>query len=100
MTEQSASITVKITNEQGLHARPANLIARRAAEFESAIEIVKDGNQVDAKSILGLMTLAAEQGSELAITANGPDAEAAINALAELVQNGFDELHQTSTQEE
>ena len=100
MTEHSASTTVKITNDQGLHARPANLIARRAAEFESAIEIVKDGNHVDAKSILGLMTLAAEQGSELAITAKGPDAEAAINALAELVQSGFDELHQTNLQRE
>jgi len=100
MTEQSASITVKITNEQGLHARPADLIARRAAEFESAIEITKDGNQVDAKSILSLMTLAAEKGSELAIVARGADAQAAIDALAELVQNGFDELHQTNAQKE
>ena len=92
MTEQSASITVKVTSEQGLHARPANLIARRAAEFQCKIEITKDGNQVDAKSILGLMTLAAEHGSELAIVAEGPDAQQAIDALAELVQSGFDEL--------
>ena len=100
MTEQSASTTVTITTEKGLHLRPADLIARRAAEFESAIQITKDGNSVDAKSILSLMTLAAEQGSELAINATGPDAQAAIDALAELLINDFDELHQTNVQEE
>ena len=102
MTDPFVSSTVKIVNPQGMHARPANLVATCASEFSSKIEIIKDGNRVDAKSILSLMTLAAEQGSELSIEATGSDAAVAVNALVELVQNGFGDVEagvQGGTQE-
>jgi phosphotransferase system HPr (HPr) family protein len=92
MNEQVAIQTVKIVNPQGLHARPANMFVRCASEFQSAIEVIKDGERVDGKSILGVLTLVAEQGTQLAIEARGPDADDAIKALAELVSAGFEEM--------
>jgi phosphocarrier protein len=83
---------VTIVNPQGLHARPADLFVRRANQFVSAIEVVKDGYRVDGKSILSVLTLVAEQGTELAIEAKGPDAGSAIKALVELIEQGFAEL--------
>ena len=82
---------VKIVNTLGLHARPASLFAKVAESFESEITVEKDGLEVDGKSILGLMMLVAEKGSELLIRADGPDEEEAIKALKELVENGFGE---------
>jgi len=88
---------VCITNPQGLHLRPADMFARTASQFESTIEVIKDGQRVDGKSILSIVTLVAEQGTELAIEAKGPDAQRALRVLVALVENGFEEESQEST---
>lgn len=80
---------VVITNRQGLHARPADMFVRAASRFQARIEVIKDGNRVDGKSILGVLTLVAEEGSELQIEASGPDAQAALKALSQLVESNF-----------
>ncbi|HEU5041950.1 MAG TPA: HPr family phosphocarrier protein [Gemmatimonadales bacterium] len=80
-----------IVNQEGLHARPAAKIVRLASQFEADIELVKDGLDVNGKSIMGVMMLAAECGSSITIRANGPDAERAVEALAALVASGFGE---------
>lgn len=80
-----------IVNELGLHARPAAELVKVANQFDSHIEILKDGMAVNAKSIMGVMMLAAETGSTVIFRADGPDAEAAVQALAALVNKGFGE---------
>jgi phosphocarrier protein HPr len=80
-----------IVNQEGLHARPAARIVRLANSFASEIELAKDGLEVNGKSIMGVMMLAAECGSSIVIRAQGPDAEQAVQALAELVASGFGE---------
>ena len=80
-----------IVNQEGLHARPAARIVRLANSFAAEIELAKDGLVVNGKSIMGVMMLAAECGSSIIIRANGPDAEQAVQALAELVASGFGE---------
>lgn len=82
---------VVVSNAQGLHARPANMLARQASQFESRIDLIKGSERVDGKSILSILTLGAEQGSELSIEAYGPDAQAAIAAIARLIEGGFAE---------
>lgn len=86
-----ADKAVTIRNSLGLHARPAAQLVRMAAGFSSAIELERDGMSVNAKSIMGVMMLAAEQGAVLQLRADGPDADAAIAALAELIESGFGE---------
>lgn len=83
---------VVLTNKMGLHARPSTQIATAAGRFASDVQIGKDGLVVDAKSVIELLMLAAECGSELTVTANGDDAEAAVKALKELVEGRFGEL--------
>lgn len=84
--------TVTITNKLGLHARPASLFVKTAAQFESDIKIEKDGIEVNGKSIMGVMMLAAEQGSKVILKADGADEEDAIKALTELIEvRTFDE---------
>ncbi len=80
-----------IVNQEGLHARPAARIVRLASGFSAEIELAKDGLEVNGKSIMGVMMLAAECGSAITIRANGPDAEQAVEALAKLVASGFGE---------
>jgi phosphocarrier protein HPr len=80
-----------IVNQEGLHARPAARIVRLASSFAAEIELSKDGVGVNGKSIMGVMMLAAECGSEIIIRADGPDAEQAVQALADLVASGFGE---------
>ncbi len=80
---------VTIVNELGLHARPAAEFVKLASRFESVIHLDKDGDAVNGKSIMGVMTLAAEHRAELTIRAEGPDADAAVAALEELVAAGF-----------
>jgi phosphocarrier protein HPr len=80
-----------IVNQEGLHARPAAQMVRLANRFSSDIEICKDGVGVNGKSIMGVMMLAAERGSSITIRADGPDAEQAVDALADLVARGFGE---------
>jgi len=80
-----------IVNQEGLHARPAARIVRLASSFDCDIEISKDGVDVNGKSIMGVMMLAAEFGSAITIRADGPAAEQAVEALAQLVASGFGE---------
>jgi phosphotransferase system HPr (HPr) family protein len=78
-----------ICNRQGLHARPAEMFVRLASTFESKIELIKEGRRVPATSIIDLLTLGAAQGTQLTLEAEGPDAQQAVEALADLVENGF-----------
>jgi phosphocarrier protein len=80
-----------VVNQEGLHARPAAKIVRLASSFSSDIELLKDGMAVNGKSIMGVMMLAAECGSAITIRADGPDAEQAVNAISQLVSEGFGE---------
>ncbi|HEX7009602.1 MAG TPA: HPr family phosphocarrier protein [Phycisphaeraceae bacterium] len=83
--------TVKILNRLGLHARPAMSFVDTANTFVSDIRVHKGSQMVDGKSIMQLMMLAATQGTELQITAQGPDAQSAITALRGLIERKFDE---------
>jgi phosphocarrier protein len=83
--------TVEICNERGLHARASAKFVKMASDFEATIRVVRDGQAVDARSIMGLLMLGAGPGSEIDIEAEGPDAEAAVQALSELVAGRFDE---------
>ncbi len=82
---------VTIKNASGLHARPAGMFVKKAAEFKSTVDVIAKGKTVNAKSIMGIMSLGLAQGDELTISANGEDQESAINALVELVEGGFGE---------
>ena len=88
---RSASKEVTVINKLGVHARPAAMFVKVANKFESDITVEKDGEEVNGKSIMGLMMLAAGQGSKLVISAKGRDAEAAVNELVSLFQRKFDE---------
>ncbi len=83
---------VEIRNRMGMHARPAAEFVKLAARFDSEIRLSKDGLEVNGKSIMGVLMLAAEHGSELVIQGEGNDAEAAVEALADLVDRGFGEV--------
>ncbi|HEY8794513.1 MAG TPA: HPr family phosphocarrier protein [Gemmatimonadaceae bacterium] len=83
--------TVEIVNKNGLHARPAAEIVKLSAKFRSDITIVREDLEVNGKSIMGVMMLAAEFGSNIVVRANGPDAEQAVNAIADLVAAKFGE---------
>ncbi|HEX2561514.1 HPr family phosphocarrier protein [Phenylobacterium sp.] len=87
----SASRTVEIINQRGLHARASAKFVKMAAGFDAEVTVTKDGTTVDARSIMGLMMLAAGPGAEIEIAAEGPEAEAALEALSQLVANRFDE---------
>ena len=84
--------TVKIVNKLGLHARPSALLVTTASKFVSEIHFTKDGLRVNGKSIMGVMMLAAEQGSDIIIEADGIDEEKAAEALAEVINSGFNEM--------
>lgn len=75
--------------EQGLHARPADLLAREARRWQSRIELVGKAQRVDGKSILELLTLAAEAGTRLVVEATGPDAREALDAIGSLFEHNF-----------
>ena len=76
-----------IKNTIGLHARPAALFVKKAAEFESKIKVVKDDKEADAKSIISIMALGAVKGAEIVINANGEDSDSAVEALVELLDS-------------
>jgi phosphocarrier protein HPr len=88
ITEREAMIV----NPLGLHARPAAQMVRLASTFQADVFFNKDGMEVNGKSIMGVMMLAAECGSSITIRATGPDADRAVQALAELVAAGFGEM--------
>jgi phosphocarrier protein HPr len=83
--------TVEIVNKNGLHARPAAEIVKLSSKFQCEITIVRDDLEVNGKSIMGVMMLAAEYGSNIVVRANGPDAEQAVAAIADLVAAKFGE---------
>src|SRR5262245_59124180 len=89
MSDPTETRRVTVTNPQGLHARPADQFAKVARRFASRIEVVKGNERVDGKSILAILTLAAESGTELVIEATGADAPSAVEALAALVARNF-----------
>ncbi|MEM9186784.1 MAG: HPr family phosphocarrier protein [Planctomycetota bacterium] len=91
MNPSLATRVVVVRHAEGLHARPADFLARTAMRYSARIEIIRDTLRVDAKSILNLLTLGAGQGSELKIEAEGEDAVAAVEELARIVEGGFEE---------
>lgn len=86
-----AERTVTIVNKNGVHARPAAEIVKTAGKFASDVTIVRDDLEVNGKSIMGVMMLAAECGANITLRATGPDADAAVDALAQLVAAKFGE---------
>ncbi|WDI44961.1 HPr family phosphocarrier protein [Bremerella sp. P1] len=91
MGDESIIRKVVVPNRQGLHARPANMFVKVALQYQSQVEITRDGLKVSGKSILDVMTLAAEQGTELTIIVTGPDAETAADALVDVVKRFIEE---------
>lgn len=89
MAEISEEITV--TNTLGLHARPAAMLVQTVLQFQSDVQISKNSHAVNAKSIMGLLTLAASQGTRLVVRCHGPDAEEALDAVRDLFARRFGE---------
>ena len=83
--------SVQILNKNGLHARPAAEIVKISAKFQSEVTLARDGMEVNGKSIMGVMMLAAECGATLVLRAEGSDADAVLEALAALIANKFGE---------
>lgn len=85
---------VTIVNEAGLHARPAAALVKLASKFEADFYIHMYGYKVNGKSILGVMTLAAEKGAELELEIKGPDEKKAAKAILDLIESGFGEAYE------
>lgn len=83
---------VIVTNQAGVHTRPASMIVRTAARFKAEFVIQKDGYEINGKSIIGVMTLAAEQGATLTLLFDGTDEKEAATAMEQLFVNGFGEV--------
>ncbi len=83
---------VQIINKAGLHTRPAATIVKMAAKYQCEFFIYRDGMNINGKSIIGVMTLAAEEGSELLLTFDGEDEEQAANEIVDFFEKGFNEL--------
>ncbi len=84
---------VTVANRSGLHTRPAAMLVKTAARFQSEFFVTKDGFEINGKSIIGVMTLAAEQGAKLRLRFEGLDEEDAAEAICTLFQEGFGELN-------
>jgi phosphocarrier protein len=84
---------VTVTNRAGLHTRPASMIVRQASQFDAEFFIRKDQYEINGKSIIGVMTLAAEQGSKLTLVFDGDDEAEAADAMTELFASGFGEVN-------
>lgn len=82
---------IVINNKLGLHARAAVKFVNMANRFSADVKIEKDGSEIDGKSILGILTLAAIQGAEIVLKVDGADEEAALKSLVALINNKFDE---------
>jgi phosphocarrier protein HPr len=89
--EQKIEKEITILNRLGLHARPAAMFVRIASRHRAEIWVAKEGEEVNGKSIMGLMMLAAGQGSKLRIRCEGPDADKAVEELEELINSRFNE---------
>jgi phosphocarrier protein HPr len=83
--------TFTIVNTLGLHARAAAQLVQAANKFQAEVQVTKDGTVVNAKSIMGVLTLAAAKGSQVTVTCEGTDAEGAMAVLARLIEAGFGE---------
>jgi phosphocarrier protein len=83
--------TVQIKNKAGLHTRPAATVVKLAAKYKCDFYLSKDGLNINGKSIIGVMTLAAEMGSEITLTFDGPDEQDAANEIVDFFNRGFDE---------
>jgi phosphocarrier protein len=88
---QKVEKDIAIINRLGLHARPAAMFVRIASRFRAEIWVSKEGEEVNGKSIMGLMMLAAGQGSKLRLRCEGPDADKALEELEELIKSKFNE---------
>ena len=80
----------KVKNRLGIHARPAAYLVQAAAKFQADVTLIKDGLEVNGKSIMGVMMLAAEKGAEITVRAVGADADAAVEKLSSMIQGDFD----------
>ena len=85
------SETITITNETGLHARPASVFVSTAAKFNSEIMLQKEDKTINAKSILGVLSLGISKGTEITLSAEGADEQEAMNTLLELAKSNFNE---------
>ncbi|HOK13787.1 MAG TPA: HPr family phosphocarrier protein [Candidatus Kapabacteria bacterium] len=83
---------VKVVNRSGIHTRPAASIVKLASKFKSEIYLIRDKFAINGKSIIGVMTLAAEQGSEIKVRAEGPDEQEAVDEIVKLFESGFGEI--------
>lgn len=83
--------TVQLNNGHGLHARPASLITKLATKYKSKIEMTLDTKTIDCKSVIGILSLGAKNGTELVLQAEGPDASEAIQEIQQLFRNNFGE---------
>jgi phosphocarrier protein HPr len=92
MQDRSVSKKVVVVNPLGVHLRPADLIAKTVMKFSSTVKVACNSQEVDGRSIIELLMLSAKQGTEIVFTAQGDDAEAACDALVELVTQGFGEM--------
>ncbi|HLS52978.1 MAG TPA: HPr family phosphocarrier protein [Tissierellaceae bacterium] len=82
---------ITIQNETGLHARPASLFVKEASKYSSDIKVIKDGQEYNAKSIMGILSMGAAKGDVLTIQAEGADAEEAVKNLVDLVENKLED---------
>ena len=91
MSEETRRVSLEIVNKLGLHARAAVLFVQAATRFDAKVRVTKEGQTVDGRSIMGVMMLAAELGSRIDVETSGPEAQAALDAIVELVANRFNE---------
>lgn len=91
MSEKEMSKVFTVKNKLGLHARAAAVFVRLSSRFGSDIKLIKDGYEVDGKSILGVLSLAATEGSDIEVSTRGEDAEEALTRIEELIESGFGE---------
>jgi phosphocarrier protein HPr len=83
--------TIRVINKKGIHTRPAAVLVKTAAKFASDFLIIKDGMEINGKSIIGVMSLAAEEGAELTVRVEGSDEKEAFEAIRQVFDRGFDE---------
>jgi phosphocarrier protein len=86
LTEEFIEKTVTVGNQMGLHARVATVVVQMMRNFECEVTLVKDGMEVDARSVLGLLLLAATPGSEILIKGNGPDSKNAVDRICQIIE--------------
>lgn len=82
---------IEVVNRAGIHTRPASMIVKTTAKYKSDVYLIRDGFSINAKSIIGVMTLAAAQGEKLTIRADGPDESEAVESLSKIFADGFGE---------